>query len=150
MYWILSKKLGLKVQEMEHPMTERTGVKAQHWDVRVHAASCPPALRQKSYIGVDSAEIVIHHANTHVNWPCRRCQSPEHPAKYCKVLDTELEAALTKHTLALEGKLPSNLVQSSRDYGAGSQPKTMEDLEAMLRQEGRLFEKKPGTQRNAG
>ncbi|KAE9182922.1 hypothetical protein PF004_g24099 [Phytophthora fragariae] len=41
MYWVLTKKLGLRVQEMTHTATEATGVKAQQWqpDQRNRAAN---------------------------------------------------------------------------------------------------------------
>nr|KAE8948140.1 hypothetical protein PF009_g2272 [Phytophthora fragariae] len=48
MYWVLTKKLGLRVQEMTHTATEATGVKAQQWQVRIHASTCPDILKQKS------------------------------------------------------------------------------------------------------
>ncbi|KAE9096758.1 hypothetical protein PF010_g16220 [Phytophthora fragariae] len=136
MHWVLTHKLGLKVQSMMHPVTELTGIKAQQWQVRIKANSCPEEIRHKSLVVVDSAEIVLHHLNTTVNWPCRRCQSPERPTKYCRVSEAELETEAAKYNIQRNGKLPSTLGQSSRVYAAGNHPKTMADLKALLRKEG--------------
>ncbi|KAE9163115.1 hypothetical protein PF004_g30258 [Phytophthora fragariae] len=136
MRWVLTQKLGLKVQSMMHPVTEPTGNKAQQWQVRIKANGCPEEIRHKSPVVVDSAEIVLHHLNGNVNWPCRRCQSPEHPTKYCRVSEAELETEAVKYKIQCSGKLPSTLGHSSRVYAAGNHPKTMADLEALLRKDG--------------
>ncbi|GMF34630.1 unnamed protein product [Phytophthora fragariaefolia] len=136
MFWMLSKVLGLKVQAMTHPVSEETGIKEQQWTVRIHASACPAALRQLGFLQIEDVEVVIHHSAIHVNWPCKRCHSPDHPTRFCKILLDELEGEKKKHTNRYEGTKPSTKGVSSREYAAGSQPRTMEQLETMLRTEG--------------
>jgi hypothetical protein len=133
MFWIMTTALGLTVQAMALASAGNNDIKEQQWNVRLKAHGCP---KQVGYLIVDDAEVMLHHNTIHVNWPCKRCHSPEHPTKYCKTTDGGKEAALEKHTRKLEGLLPSSLGKSSRDYSAGDQPRTILQLDALLRREG--------------
>jgi hypothetical protein len=133
MYWLMTTALELTVQALAHASSGDDGVKEQQWNVRLKASSCPPKLRKVTYLKVDSAEVVVFHNAIHVNWPCKRCYSPEHPTKFCKVSPEVMEGEQQKHTVAVPGRLPSTLGNSSRDYNAGERPRTIEALETLLR-----------------
>jgi len=133
-FWLLRTALELTVQAMAHVSSGDEGVMEQQWNVRLKASACPPKLRAVTYLNVDSADVVVFHNAIHVNWPCKRCYSPDHPSKYCKTLPEGMAEEQRKHTLSVAGRLPSLVGDSSRDYSAAERPKTMEALEKLLRQ----------------
>jgi hypothetical protein len=132
-FWLPTTALELKVQAMTHASSGDEGVMEQQWNVRLTASACPPKLRAVTYLNVDSADVVVFHNSIHVNWPCKRCYSPEHPTKFCKTLPEGMAEEQRKHTLSVAGSLPSSVGDSSRDYSAAERPKTMEALEKLLR-----------------
>jgi hypothetical protein len=142
-FWIMTTALGLTVQAMTLASSGDNGIKEQQWNVRLQAPGCPQKLTKVGYLKVGNAEVMIHHNTIHVNWPCKRCHSPEHPTKYCKTAEEAREVELQKYTLSLTGSLPSSIGKSSRDYKAREQPRTIQQLESLLRQEGAQLTRKP-------
>ncbi|KAE9064730.1 hypothetical protein PF010_g28502 [Phytophthora fragariae] len=133
MYWILAQALGLHVQSLKHTETSKDGLNDKQWRVRVKCEACPTKLRPVAFIAVDDAELVVHHHEVHVNWPCKNCFSPDHPTKFCRTEEANAADSRQQHVLRVTGRLPSNKGHGGRTYKAQEQPRTLEQLQLILK-----------------
>ncbi|OWZ00582.1 hypothetical protein PHMEG_00028192 [Phytophthora megakarya] len=132
MHWLLTTKLGLQVQSMAHPETNTMGVNDKQWVISVAATCCPAVIKDIAFVIIDSTEILVHHHDVQINWPCMVCHSPEHPTKFCRIAEVDVMARKRDHELQYQGSLPSRLGKGSRGYGKITPPTTLEQLQRML------------------
>ncbi|KAL3664810.1 hypothetical protein V7S43_009990 [Phytophthora oleae] len=133
MYWLLDEAIGLQVQTLNHPMDGEQGMNDKQWTVLAKGAECPEKLKDIAFIVVEDMEVVIHHHEANVNWPCIRCFSTEHPTKYCKLGPSEGEETKKSHVQEIKGVLPSRKGYANREYNRGKLPFTLEELEEFLK-----------------
>ncbi|KAF1788454.1 hypothetical protein GQ600_1804 [Phytophthora cactorum] len=67
MHWLMSKKLGPKIQEMKLPDDGECGLNHREWRVRVHGAECPKKLKAVTHIQLDGSEVAVHHRTVHAS-----------------------------------------------------------------------------------
>ncbi|KAE8984818.1 hypothetical protein PR003_g15771 [Phytophthora rubi] len=133
LYWLLAKALGFQVQSMVHTQTEAMGINDKQWKVRIKADACPKKLRETAVIGVEEVELVVHHHEIFINWPCKNCYAPGHPTKFCKADEAQAAQLRKVHKHTVKGKLPSNKGQGGRNYSAADLPRTLEQLTDLLK-----------------
>jgi hypothetical protein len=137
MYKMLAERLGLKVQAMHHTTSPTLGMQYMQWQVRVCATECPACIDDKGYIVMGEVEVVIHHAGTHVDWPCRTCLSPAHSTRFCTVAAEMVDTERTKYTCTVQCVPPGEATKRKGGRKVEAQLSTIEQLERLLRSEGR-------------
>lgn len=135
MHRLLTTKLGMEIQATPHSETTAIGLNDRLWTVRVKATACPAGIRNTAVIVIDNAELLLHHSEVYVNWPCTACHSPEHPTKYCRIPEEDIAKCKQIHSIWLEGRLPLQMGKGSRNYGKSLHPKTLDQLQKMLQQD---------------
>ncbi|KAE9206255.1 hypothetical protein PF004_g17350 [Phytophthora fragariae] len=109
------------------------GVNDKQWKVRIKADGCPKKLRETAVIRVEEVELVVHHHEIFINWPCKICYAPGHPTKFCKADEAQAAQLRKVHKHLVKGKLPSNKGQSGRNYSAADLTRTLEQLTELLK-----------------
>ncbi|KAE8879755.1 hypothetical protein PF003_g36154 [Phytophthora fragariae] len=131
-YWLLTRGLGLEVQEMKHPEASTLGVNDKEWIVTVKGAACPAKLREIAFITIDDVDMVVHHHTIHAYWPCRTCHSPDHSTKSCRVEAKELGGKHAEHGMIIQGRLPTKLKNQGQLAVDAELPTTIEQLQLLL------------------
>ncbi|KAG2875999.1 hypothetical protein PC114_g24418 [Phytophthora cactorum] len=132
---------------MAHPEMNTIGLNDKQWTITIRASMCPAQLRSVAIIKLASAELLLHHKDVHVNWPCKLCYAPEYPARFCKEVPETVEQVRAKHTINIEERIPSKAGGNRKSFQAANLPWTMDRLEEALRY-GQAGRAKPTTIRS--
>ncbi|EEY52922.1 uncharacterized protein PITG_19622 [Phytophthora infestans T30-4] len=151
LYWVLTHKLGLKVQALAHVETGGGNINDKQWRVNIKAAACPGELRRMSMMVVDDAFLTIYHHEVNTHWPCSQCGALEHSGRFCRTPPERIKVTQQNHSMQIDGKLPSKRGKGSRDYVSRERPVTIEQLlEQVSERKPRSYAKKEEQWRENG
>ncbi|KAG1712695.1 hypothetical protein DVH05_000435 [Phytophthora capsici] len=133
LYWILSQKIGVRVQALAHVETGDGNVNDKQWNVSIKAEACPANLRRVSSMVVGDISLTVYHHEVYPHWPCTLCGAPDHSGRFCRTLPERIKETQQNHAVQLEGKLPSQRGKGGREYGSNEHPTTIEQLLAQVK-----------------